>query len=185
MSMQLKVNISKGWPSPAIVEESALPNTGVTIEAGMVGSIDSTTGKWKLGTLTVSSIPYIFLNDSGDPDAVRASIGVTANVPWGGVHGILFLSPIEVETIQYAGTPAVGDDLTINAAGKFAVATNGQLVSAICTAAPFAVSESTFIRLIPDVAKRFNGVTASGISGYSGASTSGYSGKSGYSGYSA
>ena len=122
-SFILKVNFLKGWPSPTIIEKSAQPATGVTIEAGMVGRLN-TAGAWVLGITGVSQVPYIFRNESDDVDAGKAFVPTRSwnQISWGGVQGISFNSQFEVQTSQYAGTPAVGDQLYADTDGKLKVA---------------------------------------------------------------
>lgn len=150
MSLQLKVNFSKGWPSPYIVEEVLAPHSGVTIEQGLIGR-RSSTNTWVLGVTAISQNPFVFRNESVDPDSGRASEQATeyAQVPFGGIQGISFRNPLEIETTQYVGTPAVGTLLFANTDGKLETATSGDIAIAIVTKAEFNIGTSTYIRVEP------------------------------------
>lgn len=171
MSLKLKVNITKGWPNPQILEETLAPNTGVTIEAGMIGSKDPATGKWRLGLPGIAGdVPYIFLNDSGDPDANRGAHEAGAlyvQIGWGGVHGISLTQPLEIQTTQFdsAQTFAVGDQVYVHTDGKLkrgvdsagakvAGSTNGAVIVGIVTVPSHTIGKSTFITFTTDLSKR-------------------------------
>lgn len=156
-SLKLKVNFTKGWPSKSIVEEVLQPDTGVLVEAGFIGR-RTTTNKWALGITALTQEPFIFRNDYDDPDAGRsAPDSDTVAVKFGGIQGISFQNPLEVETTQYSGNPAVGDLLYAHTDGLLKIAVNaaGTLVTAskvvlcVVTKAGFYIGQSKFIRVSP------------------------------------
>lgn len=168
MSIANKVNFKKGWPSSTIVEAVAQPASGVTtLEAGKIGHLDTATPPaWVLG-ITQSAVgfaeqPYVFHNDQTDGDVGnRSSDQFLSNpVQWGGVQGISFSNPIEVETTQFAGTPEKGDGLYAASTGKLTVgataaapstSTGGgdKLIIAICTEARHTYQNQPYITFIP------------------------------------
>jgi hypothetical protein len=86
-------------------------------------------------------------------------------VSYGGIQGIAFSNPIEFETSQFVGTPAVGNPLTVDLNGKFAVAASGDLIVATVTntshkmpagfpGAAASTSSQSVITVIPDLSKR-------------------------------
>ena len=165
MSLTLKVNFKKGWPSPSVVEKVANPASGVTtLEAGKIGRLD-TTGKWVLGISAVNQPAYVFRNDQGDPDAARgAADSSSIQGAYGGIQGVSFDNAIEFETIQYAGTPAVGDQLYADTDGKLKVAVNnaGTLVTAskvivaTVTRGVHSYQGNSYIQVVPDKSKRLS-----------------------------
>lgn len=158
MSLKLKVNFKRGWPNPSAVTAVAAPNAGVTtLEAGKVGYLNST-GKWVLGITAVNQTPYVFRNDQDSPDAARGAASnadtLYVQLPHGGVQGVALTNPIEFQTTQYVGTPAFGNELSVNVDGKFKVAVATEVIVAIVTKAPHAYQDSTYIQVIPDNSKR-------------------------------
>lgn len=163
MSLTLKVNFKKGWPSPAIVEKAVAPASGVTtLEAGMVGRLDSN-NNWVLGVSAVSQLPYIFRNDQADPDANRGATNTGyVQAAFGAVQGIAFSNALEIQTIQYSGTPAIGDQLYADTDGLLKVAINaaGSTIQAskpivgVVTKGVTAYQKSNYITFVPDVSKR-------------------------------
>jgi hypothetical protein len=160
MGLALKVNFKKGWPNPSVLEAVAPPHTGVTaLEAGMVGYKNASTGGWVLGITAITQVPYIFRNDQTDPDAARGpGVGnsTTTNfsdtwnqVSFGGVQGIALSNPLEVQTVQFTGSPAVGDELTAAASGKLATAIATNVVVGICTKASHTYQGKTYITFVP------------------------------------
>lgn len=178
MSLTLKVNFKKGWPCPSIVDAVANPATGVTVDEGLIAHLDAN-GAWVLGIDVAATagahgqVPYILWNGAaGDGDNNRAVYPLTstqgfAQVGWGGVQGIALINQIEVETAQFLGTPAKGDQLYADlATGKLAVAITaggvvssaGKIIIAVCTAASHKMASGpnnvSVITFIPDHSKR-------------------------------
>jgi len=156
MSLTLKVNFKKGWPSPSIVEKVSAPASGVTtLEAGMVGHLNDD-GKWVLGISAVSQTPFVFRNSQDDPDANRGvpagSMYVAADL--GGIQGISHLNAIEYQTVQFVGTPLVGSELSAGTNGKLKVAATGEVIVAIVTKALHSYQDMSYIQVIPDNSKR-------------------------------
>lgn len=158
-SLDSKVNFTKGWPSKSIVEEVLLPDSGVDIEAGFIGRRKLTDPDvWVLGISSLAQEPFIFRNDSDDPDASRsAHASDYKQVPFGGVQGISFQNPLEVETIQHSGTIAQGDLLYADTDGLLKVAVDsagatqeaGKVVLCVVTKAAYYVGEHNYIRVAP------------------------------------
>jgi hypothetical protein len=167
MPLTLKVNFKKGWPSPSIVEKVANPASGVTtLEAGKIGRLNST-GQWVLGIAAVNQPAYVFRNDQGDPDTATnnsGSDGLAVQGAFGGVQGISLDNAIEFETVQYAGTPAIGDQLYADTDGLLKVAVNaaGTLVTAskvivaTVTRGVHSYQNSSYIQVVPDKSKRLS-----------------------------
>lgn len=170
MSFILKFNVLKGWPNPAIVEKVAKPASGVTIEEGMVGHLDSS-GNWVLGVSAITQEAFVFRNGSGDSDANHefASDQDYQHVNWGGIQGLAHSNPLEYQTAQYGGsqTPALNDQLYADTDGKLKVAVDaaGNLVAAskaivaICTRGVHAGTGQGPVNLIdvrPDTSKRLS-----------------------------
>lgn len=152
-SLLNKVNFTKGWPSKSIVEEVLLPDTGVEPEAGFIGRRKLTDPDvWVLGVDSLEQEPFIFRNDFDDPDATRsAHASDYKQVPFGGIQGISFQNPLEIETIQYGGTPSVGDLLYADTDGllKIDPGASGNIILAVCIKAPYYVGEHNYIRVAP------------------------------------
>ena len=164
-SLLNKVNFTKGWPSKSIVEAVLMPDSGVEIEAGFVGRRKhSNPDVWILGITAVQQEAFIFRNDFDDPDAARASTNPTGyvQVPIGGVQGISLQNPLEIETTQYAGTPAPGDMLYAASDGllKIAQLADGSMapaspgVAAGVVRGPYTIGNGSYICVVP-VAQRF------------------------------
>lgn len=165
MSLTLKVNFKKGWPSPSIVEKVANPASGVTtLEAGKIGRLN-TAGQWVLGISAVSQSAYVFRNDQGDPDAQSnnsGSDGLAVQGAFGGVQGISLDNAIEFQTVQYAGTPAVGDQLYADTDGKLKVAITAagstsvasKPIVAVVTRGVHPYQGQSYIQVVPDKSKR-------------------------------
>lgn len=160
MSLKNKVNFTKGWPSKTIQEEVLLPDTGVVIEAGFIGTRKHADPEvWVLGIGNLVDEVFIFRNDSTDPDAARTAHDAAEykQVPFGGVQGISFQNPLEIETIQYDGTPAVGDKLYADTDGLLKVAEqedgtvleNSKVVVAVVTKPLYYVGQHGYIRVVP------------------------------------
>lgn len=159
-SLKNKVNFTKGWPSKSISEEVLLPDTDVTIEAGFIGTRKHADPEvWVLGIDNLVDEVFIFRNDSDDPDAARPAHDTTEyrQVGIGGVQGISFQNPLEIETIQYAGTPAVGDKLYADSDGLLKVAEQEdgtevayeKAVIAVVVKPAYYVGQHNYIRVVP------------------------------------
>jgi hypothetical protein len=164
-SLTLKVNFTKGWPNPSIVEKVAAPASGVTtLDQGMVGHLDLATNTWVLGVDAITHTAYVFRNAQNDPDAGRLSNDqasyIQANL--GGIQGISFENPIEFWTTQYSGTPAPGDQLYADTDGLLKVAINAanstitasKPIVAVVTQGPKLYQGTSHITVIPDTSKR-------------------------------
>jgi len=145
MSFSTLVNFTKGWPCPSIVDHITGANTGVIIAEGMIGTIDPSTGLWKLGVIDTNLPGYVFRNGPGTYTATGAAaagasldagqVFVVANssqqVNYGNIQGIALLNQIEFTTAWYGGndvgssdatpTPGVGDQLYADIDGRLKV----------------------------------------------------------------
>lgn len=159
-SLKNKVNFTKGWPSKSIQEEVLQPDSGVSIEAGFVGIRKHADPEvWILGVPNLVDEVFIFRNDSDDPDAARTSHDPDEyrQVPFGGVQGISFQNPLEIETIQYDGAPSVGDKLYADVDGLLKVAEQedgtvlalSKIVVAVVTKPLYYVGQHNYIRVVP------------------------------------
>lgn len=160
MSLLNKVNFTKGWPSKSVVEAVLMPDTDVELEAGFVGRRKHTSPDvWVLGITSLTQEAFIFRNDFDDPDAARASTNGNSyvQVPIGGIQGIAFQNPLEIETTQFAGTPAVGQHLYADTDGKLKVGADAagemvvasKVIIAVCIKAATVIGNSTYITVIP------------------------------------
>lgn len=165
MSLTLKVNFKKGWPSPSIVEKAAAPASGVTtLEAGKVGHLD-TDGKWVLGVSAVNQLPYVFRNDQNDPDAGRSATNTGyVQGALGAIQGVALSNALEFQTVQYAGNPAIGDQLYADTDGKLKVAITAAGVTSVASKVIVATvtkgvhqyQTSNYIQVVPDTSKRIS-----------------------------
>lgn len=180
MGLALKLNFTKGWPNPAIFEVSSTAADATEygqIDEGKIAILD-VNGKWVIQSLEAAAIgatpalknrmPFVLWNGAakdGDHGAPFSATNHYAQVQWGGIQGIGFSNPIEFETSQFTGTPAVGDVLTVDANGQLKTAAAGDLIVAICTKASHKIaagvpgaaastSSQTAITVIPDMSKR-------------------------------
>jgi hypothetical protein len=126
-SLKLKVNIKKGWPNPSIVEKVLPADDGnaAMLEAGFIVTRNATATAWALGIDKVDKEAFVLMNDQDDPDAARGPADTPSaytQANWGGLHGLSLQNPLEIETIQFEGTPAIGDKIFCRAdTGKLAV----------------------------------------------------------------
>ena len=158
-TLTLKGNFKRGWPNPHIVEKVAQANASCVLSSNtplygfMGGHLDPATGTWVLGVDTLAHTCYIFRNGVDEADAGRS-----ATIPndyiqasYGGIQGVSFTNPLLVSTIQYAGTPAVGQAMYCANTGIFTPAAvgSGNIVVAIVDEAPFAYQGVSYITLQP------------------------------------
>jgi hypothetical protein len=173
MSLQVLVNITKGWPSPFIVEKSLTAGAGVTLTQGLIATIAST-GLWQLGVTTVDQVPFLITVDATDPSTSRgAYTGGTSykQVAYGAIQGIGFNNALEIEVANYGGSPyqtvtlgvgtttayAIGAVLSAPATatgnngvnGTVQPASSNQIIIATVTAAPYQRGNWTYLTFIP------------------------------------
>lgn len=152
MSLEVNVNIVKGWPNPSVVEKSLAAATSVTLSQGDIAFVDST-GKWsKPATTTIASLPFIIMVDSTDPSTNRGSHSPSnyRQIAYGAIHGIGFNNALEVETANYKTTDTfvVGSELTAKN-GQLCLATTGDVVIATVTRAPYSLGNKTYLTFVP------------------------------------
>jgi len=152
MSLDVSLNIVKGWPNPYIVEDSLACD--VALAQGDVVTI-GTNRKWVKGVTSANSTPYIITVDSTDPSTARvAHKAGYVQVPWGNIHGISLSNALEIETANYAaGSYVVGDALSAPA-GKIQEAANGELIVGIVTKAPYQLGDMTYLTFMAENGKR-------------------------------
>jgi len=180
MGLALKLNFLKGWPNPHIYEEVAAAANATEfgqIDEGKIATLTAA-GKWEIGSLEAAALsgtpalrnrmPFVLWNGAGKEGDHGAPFSATqhfAQVNWGGIQGIAFSNPIQFETSQFTGTPAVGDVLTVDANGLLKVGATGDLIVAVCTAASHkmaagvpgsagSTSSLSVITVVPDMSKR-------------------------------
>jgi hypothetical protein len=152
MSLEVNVNIVKGWPNPSVVEKSLAAATGVTLSQGDVAVVDST-GKWsKPATTTISALPFIIMVDSADPSTNRGSHSPSSyrQLPYGAIHGIGFNNALEIETTNYktSDTFNVGTELTAKN-GQLCAAASTEVVIGTVTRAPYSLGTKTYLTFVP------------------------------------
>lgn len=133
MSLQVLVNITKGWPSPAIVEKSLAAGAGVTLTQGLIATI-AATGLWQLGVTSVDQVPFLITVDKTDPSTARGAFaGGTSylQVAYGAIQGIGLNNALEIEVVNYGGSPY---QVTTLGVGTTATYTVGSVLSAPATA---------------------------------------------------
>jgi hypothetical protein len=154
MSLEVNVNIVKGWPSPSVVEKSLAAATGTTLSQGDIATVNSD-GKWvKAATTAINDLPFIIMVDSTDPTTNRGSHQPSSyrQVGYGAIHGIGFNNALEIETTNHvtAGSPnyAIGAQLTAKA-GVLTVAATGETVIGTVTRSPYILGNKTYLTFVP------------------------------------
>jgi hypothetical protein len=159
MSLEVNVNITKGWPSPSIVEKSLAAASGTSLAQGDIATVNSS-GQWVKAahgtTMTLNALPFIIMVDSTDPSTNRGSHQPTnyRQLPYGAIHGIGFNNALEIETTNYdtGGTYSVGTELAVGAAanaGRLKVAAAGEVVIGTVTRAPYTLGTKTYLTFVP------------------------------------
>jgi len=162
-SLRNKINFTKGWPNPNIVEAVLPPDSGVSIQAGFIGRRKATTpDKWILGVTELYQDAFVFRTDDQSPEAARGAHNTNyVQIPFGGVQGISLSNPLEFETTQFVGSPAKGDLLhspaTGDDAGKLVVCqlangtkeVNDAVALVVCVAPVFYIGDTPYILVSP------------------------------------
>lgn len=162
MSLEVNVNIVKGWPNPSVVEKSLAAATGVSLFQGDIAVVDST-GKWIKAahgtTMTLSALPFIIMVDSTDPSTNRGSHNPSSyrQLAYGAIHGIGFTNALEIETTNYKTTDSysVGSELAVGSgsggtvAGQLKLAATGEIVIGTVTRAPYTLGNKTYLTFVP------------------------------------
>jgi hypothetical protein len=157
MSLNTVINITKGWPSPSIVEASLPVDETVTdvLGQGEVVTI-SDDRKWKRGVASVNATPYIITVDSDDPSTGRSAHKAGyKQVPWGAVQGISLSNPLEIETAFYKAddTYAIGSALSAPT-GKVQLAEDGEVVVGVVVKTPYSLGNFTYLTFVAENGKR-------------------------------
>jgi hypothetical protein len=151
MSLEVNVNILKGWPNPSVVEKSLAAASGVTLSQGDIAVLDST-GKWsKPATTAITALPFIIMVDSTDPSTNRgAHKSDYRQVAYGAIHGIAFNNALEIETANYKTTDTfvIGSELTAKN-GQLCLAATGETVIGSVTRAPYSMGTKTYLTFVP------------------------------------
>jgi len=157
MSLQVNVNITKGWPSPFIVEKSLPAGSGVTLSQGLIATV-STAGVWQLGVTSVDQIPFVIMVDATDPSTNRGSDNPTSyvQVGYGAIHGIAFSNALEIETAVYtAASYNIGDPVSAPA-GTIKKAASGEVIIGTVSVAPYSLGTKTYLTYIPSTSHRIS-----------------------------
>ena len=161
MSLEVNVNIVKGWPSPTIVEKSMAAASGSLAQGDIV---KPTASGWALidgGTKTVANFatPFIIMVDSTDPSTNRGAFTADyKQVGYGAIHGIGLNNALEIETTNFAndgdlsGEYAAGVELTVGtsgAVGELKAASSSDVVIGKVSRAPYSLGTKTYVTFIP------------------------------------
>jgi hypothetical protein len=150
MSLQVNVNIVKGWPSATAVEKN-LPAAAAVAQGDIV--YISSTGQWEKTAASVAKEAFIVLVDSTDPATGRVSTNPSSysQVAYGSVQALSLSNPLEIETTRYTGSSfAPNTELTLDGttgALKAAVATN--VVIGRCTTGFVQIGDRKYITFMP------------------------------------
>jgi hypothetical protein len=151
MSLEVNVNILKGWPNPSIVEKSLAAASGVTLSQGDIAVLNSN-GQWsKPATTAITALPFIIMVDSTDPSTSRgAHKSDYRQVAYGAIHGIAFNNALEIETANYKTTDTfvIGSELTAKN-GQLCLAASGETVIGSVTRAPYSMGNKTYLTFVP------------------------------------
>lgn len=151
MSLEVNVNIVKGWPNPSIVEKSLAAASGVTLSQGDIAVLNSN-GQWsKPATTAITALPFIIMVDSTDPSTARgAHKSDYRQVAYGAIHGIAFNNALEIETANYKTTDTyvIGSELTAKN-GQLCLAATGETVIGSVTRAPYSMGTKTYLTFVP------------------------------------
>jgi hypothetical protein len=154
MSLQVNVNIVKGWPDSTIIEKSLSSGSGVgALAQGDIVRVGTDGVTWVKGINTKYQIPFIVMVDSADPSANRGSTDTTSylQVAFGAIHGIGLNNALEIETTNYTpATYTVGAALSAPA-GLLKIAVTGEVVVGTVSKAPYSLGSKTYLTFIPVV----------------------------------
>lgn len=159
MSLDVKVNITKGWPNPSIVEDSLPADgsaTGTPLSQGEIVTINPTSGGWQRGATSVNQTPYILLANADDPSTGRkAHKAGYKQVHYGNIHGVALANPLEIEVADFKSD----DNYAINDAvsapsGQIRKAQNGEVVVGVVKKTPYRLGELTYLTFVAEAGKR-------------------------------
>lgn len=159
MSLEVNVNIVKGWPSPSIVEKS-LPAASGALAQGDIAL--PTASGWALldgATKSVAITPFIIMVDSTDPSTNRGAFTADyKQVGYGAIHGIGLNNALEIETTNFkndgdlTGEYTVGTELSVGTtseAGELKAAVSTEVVIGKVSRAPYSLGTKTYVTFIP------------------------------------
>lgn len=151
MSLEVNVNILRGWPNPSIVEKSLPAASGVTLSQGDIAVLNAS-GQWsKPATTAITALPFIIMVDSTDPSTNRgAHKSDYRQVAYGAIHGIAFNNALEIETANYKTTDTyvIGSELTAKN-GQLCLAASTETVIGTVTRAPYSMGNKTYLTFVP------------------------------------
>ena len=150
MSLQVNVNIVKGWPSPFIVEKSLPAASGTTVAQGSIATVN-TSGAWVLGVTAPDQVPFVIMVDPTDPSTNRgATNSGYIQVGYGAIHGIALTNALEIETTNYdaGSTYTIGTPVSAPA-GIIKKAASGEYVVGTVSVAPYTLGTKTYLTFIP------------------------------------
>lgn len=159
MSLDVRVNITKGWPNPSILEESLPADgsaTGTVLEAGEIVHINATSAGWQRGVTALAQIPFILLANGDDPSTGRSAHKAGyKQVKYGNIHGVALTNPLEIETTQYDDSDnyAINDELSAPA-GIIKLAESTEVIIGTVKKAPYRLGELSYLTFIADPNKR-------------------------------
>lgn len=151
MSLQVNVNIVKGWPDASIVEKSL--SSSVALVQGDIVRVGTNGTSWSKGITAKHQIPFIVMVDSTDPSTNRGTTDSTSylQVAFGAIHGIGLNNALEIETTNYtSATYTVGTALSAPA-GLLKIAASGEFVVGSVSRAPYSLGSKTYLTFIPVV----------------------------------
>lgn len=159
MSLDVKVNITKGWPNPQIVEDSLPADgsaTGTVLSQGEIVHINATSGGWQRGVTSINQTAYILLANGDDPSTGRSAHKAGyKQVKYGNIHGVSLSNPLEIETAVFDDEDnyAINDALSAPA-GTIKLAENGEVVVGIVKKTPYRLGELTYLTFVAEAGKR-------------------------------
>ena len=149
MSLQVNVNIVKGWPSATAVEKSL--SAAVAVAQGDIVYISSA-GQWVKAAAALNREAFIVLVDSTDPATGRTSTNPSSytQVAYGSIQALSLSNPLEIETTRYTGSSfSPTSQLTFDANGALKVAGAGDVVIGRCTTGLVQIGDRRYITFIP------------------------------------
>lgn len=150
MSLQVNVNIVKGWPSATAVEKS-LPAAAAVAQGDIV--YISLAGQWEKAAASAAKDAFIVMADSTDPSTGRVSTNSNSytQVAYGSVQALSLSNALEIETTRYTGSSfSPNTELTLDGttgALKAAVSTN--VVVGRCTTGFVQIGDRKYITFSP------------------------------------
>jgi len=150
MSLQVNVNIVKGWPSASVVEKSL--SAAVAVAQGDIVYISSA-GQWEKAAASAAKEAFIIMADSTDPSTGRTSTNPNSytQIAYGAVHGLSLSNALEIETTRYTGSSfAPNTELTLDGTtGALKAAASTNVVVGRCTTGFVQIGDRKYITFAP------------------------------------